>query len=130
MELKIKSVHFTLAAAVEAAKLDLSYNPAAAAQSIKDSDSGFNGRCHGTTKAFVTEDNEVWHVFRTGDGINFLHKFEPFISVLSNAGLRPAYFQEKDGAMKVSIMDVTIPNNKKGRSAFATFCESHNFFAH
>ena len=115
--LKIRSTHRTLEEAVNAANVDISYNPAVAKQRIKDADTGFK-RCPGTQKAFVMEDGSVFFVFKTEDGVNVLNKFEPFISVLFAGSFRVAIQSDPD---TITITDATLPKNKAGRKAFADF---------
>jgi hypothetical protein len=77
--IKVISRHNTLAEAVIAANIDLSYNPAEAQKSIKLSDAGYN-RDRGVTEAFVCEDGKVRYVYQAD--IALLHKFTPFVSSL------------------------------------------------
>jgi hypothetical protein len=114
-KIKIKSRHASLAEAVNIAKIDLSYNPAEAARSIKDCDTGFNGRCPGVTKAFVTDQDKVYYIFRTEDKMNILHEFEPFHSMLTNSALKIALIQGDE----IIITDATVAKNKDGRKFFA-----------
>lgn len=74
--LKILSAHNTLAKAVAAAKLDLSYNPTAAANTIAMID----GRLR-PEKAFVTDDG-VYYMFKAD--VKLFNKFEPFMSCMSD----------------------------------------------
>jgi hypothetical protein len=114
-KLTIKSRHASLAEAVETAKVDLSYNPAEAARSIKDCDTGFNGRCPGVTKAFVTDQDKVYYIFRTEDKMNILHEFEPFHSALDSYAMKIAMIQGDE----IIITDAAIAKNKDGRKFFA-----------
>lgn len=77
----ILSTHTTLTQAVEAAQIDLSYNEVEARRTIRDIETGWNGRSEPPAAAFVLEiegKKEVWYIGRN-DGIRFLHKFIPFI---------------------------------------------------
>ena len=116
-QLKIRSTHRTLEEAVNAANVDISYNPSVAKQGIKDADTGFK-RCPGTQKAFVMEDGSVFSIFKAEDGVNVLNKFEPFISVLSGGFFKVAVQNDPD---TITITDATLPKNKAGRKAFADF---------
>ena len=82
-QLTIISTHAKLAEAVEAAKLDLSYNPQEAARSIRDTDSGYGRRDPGTEKAFVTHDG-IYFIYRTSEGYATFNEFSPFCAVLHN----------------------------------------------
>ena len=112
--LNIKSTHATLALAVASSALDLSYNAQSAAQSIRNTDTGF-GRDKGTVKAFIVESGDVYYIYRAM-GMNLLHKFEPFISCLSSDGFAVAQLS-KDGAA-ILISDVRISQDKAGRDIF------------
>jgi hypothetical protein len=79
---KIKSHHQSLAAAVEAAGLDLSYNEQVARRAIRDID--MNCR-----QAFVLESGEVYYIFSAD--IDLLNKFTPFVSVMSNRPFQVAF---------------------------------------
>jgi hypothetical protein len=83
--INIISRHNTLAEAVAAANIDLSYNEQAAKQSIKNSDTGFN-RDRGVTDAFVCEDGKVRYVYQTD--IALLHEFTPFVSCLHDGAFQ------------------------------------------
>lgn len=78
---KILSHHTSLASAVEAANLDLSYNEQSAKRTIKDIDA----HCD---QAFVTDDG-VFYIYKAD--IKLLHHFDPFISCLSGDPFRLAF---------------------------------------
>jgi hypothetical protein len=80
--IKIASHHQSLAAAVEAANIDLSYNPELAKRDIRDTDLN----CH---RAFVTEDGEVYYVYSAD--IELLNKYTPFVSVLCDSPFQVAF---------------------------------------
>jgi hypothetical protein len=103
--IKITSHHHSLAAAVEAAAPDLSYNEAEARRSIRDTD--LNCR-----QAFVTEDGDIYYVFDAD--IRLLHKFNPFVSALSDRPFAVAFIV----GSTLSISSTEIPNNKAGRQWF------------
>lgn len=104
--LKILSVHNTLAEAVVAAKLDLSYNPTAAANTIAMIDGQLRPE-----KAFVT-DCGVYYTFQAD--VKLFNKFEPFMSCMSDAPfslveigkaeirIGEATLQKSDGARKLA----------------------------
>jgi hypothetical protein len=96
--LKITSHHQSLASAVEAANIDFSYNPESARQTIRDIDLN----CH---RAFVLENGEVYYVFSAD--IELLHKFEPFISVLSSAPFRVAFVVGNTMSLTETFIDKT-----------------------
>jgi len=80
--IKIASHHQSLAAAVKAANIDLSYNPELAKRDIRDTD--LNCR-----RAFVTEDGEVYYVYSAD--IELLNKYTPFVSVLCDSPFQVAF---------------------------------------
>jgi len=98
---KIASHHQSLAAAVEAAGLDLSYNEEIAKRHIRDID--LNCR-----RAFVTEAGEVYYVFSAD--IELLHKFSPFVSCLSDSPFRVAFVVGNT----LSISDTFIAKSDRG----------------
>jgi len=80
--LNIRSTHETLAEAVAASGMDLSYNPAAARQTIKDIEYYMQDGAR-VSKAFVMESGDVLYIYSVD--INLLNKFEPFHSVMDNS---------------------------------------------
>jgi len=86
--LNIRSTHETLAEAVAASGMDLSYNPAAARQNIKDIDGAR------VSKAFVMESGDVLYIYSVD--INLLNKFEPFYSVMDNSPFYTASIRENE----------------------------------
>lgn len=108
----ILSRHSTLAEAVAASGMDLSYNEQSAAQKIKDIDNGYYVG-NKTTEAFVT-DCGVFYIFECD--IRILNKFEPFFSTLSDSPFSPVVF---DGD-KIWVNDqVKLPKDKTTRKLIA-----------
>ena len=110
--LKIKATFSTLAEAVAASTIDLSYNPAEAARTIHNNDTGF-GRDQGTTAAFLTEDGEVWFIYRAD--IALLHQFDPFCGCLTDS----PFVLAKLEATQIVPLNVTLPKTRAGRQAVA-----------
>lgn len=92
---KIASVHDTLAEAVEAANIDLSYNATLAAQDIKATD-------RNVAKAYVMADGTIQYVFEARDGGKFLNKFAPFHNCLDNGPFHLATIKEDKKEVMVS----------------------------
>jgi hypothetical protein len=107
IEIKIISRHDTLAEAVAAANIDLSYNPADAKQSIKLSDSGYN-RDRGVTEAYVCEDGKVRYVYQAD--IALLHEFNPFVSCLHDGPFQICVFVKE-------LMSLTALNASMAKTA-------------
>jgi hypothetical protein len=103
--IKILSRHNSLAEAVEAANPDLSYNPAEAANQIRQIDR----HC---VAAFVVESGAIYYIYRAD--IDLLHEFDPFTSVLCDTPFRVAYVFES----LISIGEQRIPKTKAGRDWF------------
>jgi hypothetical protein len=103
--IKIAAHYQSLAAAVEAAAPDLSYNPDEARRRIRDID--LNCR-----QAFVTENGDIYYVFDAD--IRLLHKFSPFVSVMSDSPFVIAFIVGNT----LSIGNHEIPKNKAGREFF------------
>jgi hypothetical protein len=103
--LKIGSRHNSLAEAVEAAKPDLSYNPAEAARDIRRIDQ----QCKA---AFIVESGAIYYIYSAD--IEILHEFEPFISVICNTPFRVAFIV---GDL-ISISEPRIPKTQAGRNWF------------
>jgi len=99
--IKIASHHQSLAAAVEAANIDLSYNPELAKRDIRDTD--LNCR-----RAFVTEAGEVYYIYSAD--IEILNKYTPFISVLSDAPFQVAFVVGDT----IAISETFIPKTQRG----------------
>lgn len=91
--LNIRSTHETLAEAVAASGMDLSYNPAAARQKIKDIEYYMQDGAR-VSKAFVMENGDVLYIFNID--INLLNKFEPFYSVMDDSPFYAASIRENE----------------------------------
>ena len=112
MKLQIISKHETLSEAVEAAKLDFSYNPQVAKDSIRNSERA-SSQGWKSGEAFVTNDG-VYYVHHCD--IKVLNKFEPFHSCLTSDQFRVAVIGESE----IEISDlVRIPKSKEGRKMIA-----------
>lgn len=85
--MKIKATFTTLAAAVAASKMDLSYNEQAANEKIQD----IERNC---SAAYLMEDNTVKYVFEGKQHGRLLNTFSPFHGVLSDSPLYPAQIIE------------------------------------
>ncbi len=90
---KIVSIHNTLAEAVEAAGIDLSYNPGLAKHDIKITDQN-------VSKAFVMEDGTVQYIFNCD--IKLLNEFTPFHSSMSNSPFQLVTVLEDNMEIKIS----------------------------
>lgn len=113
--IKIVSRHNSLAEAVEAAKPDLSYNPAAAAREIREIDR----KCK---TAFVVESGAIFYIYSAD--IEILHEWEPFVSVICDTPFRVAFVV---GDL-LSISEPRIPKTQAGRDWFKSN-RSRNFGA-
>ena len=110
--IKIISRHDTLAEAVEASGIDLSYNEQAAKESIRWTDNGHRG--HKCIQAFVCEDGKVRYIYQAD--IRLLHVFTPFVSCLSDSPFQVA-FQLEDTINYTGIyIQKTSENRKKIRA--------------
>ena len=105
--LNIKSYHGSLGSAVAEAKPDLSYNEDSAKCSVRDID-------RNCRRAFVTEGGDIYYIYSCG--IEILHKFEPFHSVISDSPFHPAFIY----GGQILIGSLTIPKTKAGRNWFKT----------
>jgi len=110
IEIKIISRHDTLAEAVTAANIDLSYNEAEAKQSIKLSDSGYH-RDRGVTEAYVCEDGKVRYVYQAD--ISLLHEFNPFVSCLHDGAFQMWVFVKE--IMSLTPLNASLPKTKENR---------------
>lgn len=108
--IQIKSRHATLTEAVNAAGIDLSYNPQAAAAKIKDLERGFRGAKAG--EAFVTPEG-VYYILNCD--IRLLNKFEPFSAVMDDCPFRVCVLQENN----IHISDATISKTPELRKVIA-----------
>jgi hypothetical protein len=104
--IQIKSRHSSLASAVDAANMDLSYNKGLAEQSIRSID--LNCR-----QAFVTEDGKVMFVFECD--IPILQEFRPFSSCLDSRPFSIAFLDK----LTMSITDPLFCKNKEGRKGIS-----------
>lgn len=73
---QIKSSHKTLAEAVEASGMDLSYNESEAKRSIKYMEKDI-------LEAFVMDDDEVFYLYKCD--ITLFNRFTPFITSMSDS---------------------------------------------
>jgi hypothetical protein len=85
--IKIASRHETLAAAVAAAKIDLSYNEELALRDIRNHDK--SGRLSDIT---LGEDGKVYYVYNCD--VKLLHKYEPFHSCLDDSPFHLTFIHE------------------------------------
>ena len=111
-EINIARRFESVAAAVAAAKIDLSYNEALAKQQISDLDLGYRG-CRAVS-AFISPENVVYYVY-AAEGLRLLHRFEPFHGCLSDGSLRIGRI---DGDTVLDL-NVGVPNTPKARRALA-----------
>lgn len=102
--IKITSHFSTLAEAVKASGIDLSYNEREAQRSIRDTD-------RNVERAFITENGDVYFVFKAD--IKLLHKFTPFVSVLSDSDFRIAFIEGD-----YLSLGGYVPKTKAGRAWF------------
>lgn len=110
-QINIASTHATVAEAVAAAKLDLSYNEQVAQAKIRDLDKGFRG-CK-AVEAFVTDKGEVLFVFKCD--ILILQKFEPFHSTMDDSAFRIAVVS-KDKS-RIVLAEGKLSRSKEQRAA-------------
>lgn len=108
--IKIISSHKTLAEAVAASNIDLSYNESSARESIKLTDCGYN-RDRGTTEAFVCDDGKIRFVYQAD--IAVLNEFSPFCGCLNDSHFQMV-MKTKD---ELIWTDATIPKTLEGRKA-------------
>lgn len=127
----ILSRHNTLAEAVAAAGVDVSYNPEVAADYIKHADKPYpnmlRAGIYGTMFAYVVAGEngpEVYHAYTTNHGkggkeikIRHLAKFSPFVGVLSNADMVVVSVNDREGL----IVDhgCRFPKTDAGRKELA-----------
>lgn len=102
---KIKSHHTSLADAVAASDFDDSYNPAEARKTIAEIDR----HCR---KAVVLENGDIYYVYSAD--IDLLHKFEPFVSCLSDTPFALAFIV---GDL-LSIGEPSVRKDQEGRNWF------------
>ena len=105
--IQIRSRHSSVADAVTAANLDLSYNITVAKKKIADID--LNAR-----QAFVTEEGKVMFVFNCD--IPILQEFSPFSSCVDNRPFAIAFINK----MILSVTDPLMQKNKESRKTIAT----------
>lgn len=110
---KIKvTKHETIAAAVIAVGMDLSYNPGEASRYIKWIQKD-------TTAAYSTEEGKVLFVYKCPDGVMVLNEFQPFCGVISDSPFSLARID--DGILTIGTPGV--PKNKAGRKVLALLAE-------
>ena len=102
----IKSHHNTLAEAVAASGTDLSYNPAEAKRTI----AAIDRHC---SQAAVLDSGDVYYVYSAD--INLLHKFEPFMSCLSDSPLSVAHIVGDEIRIDNNLR---VPKTQAGRNWF------------
>ena len=105
--IQIRSRHSSVADAVTAANLDLSYNITVAKKKIADIDLN-------VCQAFVTEEGKVMFVFNCD--IPILQEFSPFSSCVDNRPFAIAFLNK----MIMSVTDPLMQKNKESRKALAT----------
>ncbi len=123
----IVSRHNSLALAVAAAGVDLSYNERLALENIRHSDSPYPAMVRagigGTERAYVVRMGdgslEVIHVY-TADGIRFAKVFSPFVSCLSDSALSFVAISDLEG--EIYETGAQFPNTKVGRALAADGC--------
>lgn len=80
--IKIAARYSNLTEAVEAAKIDLSYNERSALQTIRDIESD---RSLKLVSIFSDDLNQIWYIVNSvRENLNLLNKFEPFFSCTHN----------------------------------------------
>ena len=102
---KIKSHHTSVADAVAASNIDLSYNPAEAKRTIADID-----RC--CRQAVVLENGDIYYVYSAD--IDLLHKFEPFVSCLCDTPFSVSFITGN----LLTIGEPSVPKTQAGRNWF------------
>ena len=112
----IKSTHASLAEAVAASGMDLSYNPAAARQSIKDIEY-YMMKGNRVSRAFVTNSGDVLYIFAAD--INLLNKFEPFFSIMDDSPFYTASIRENE----IEINRLPMSRDKKTRKIMSRLNE-------
>lgn len=81
--IKIAARYSNLADAVEATKMDLSYNERDARQTIKRMT---NDKQLKVVQVFSDDCNNVWYIINVvAENLNIVHRFEPFFSCLSDS---------------------------------------------
>lgn len=103
--LTIKAQFSTIAEAVKASGMDLSYNEAEAARTIRDMDSGRGGKVE---VAYLMDDNSVLYVYKCD--IRLLNEFEPFISCMDNSAFYPATVE---GNTVIIHRNLPLPRNAR-----------------
>ena len=109
---KIVATFPTVAEAVKASKIDLSYNPEEAARKIRDLDRAGN---HGEVKnAFLMENGEVWFLYHCD--ILILNTFEPFSSCLHDGSFFPVRITETTIEI---FRHIALPRDTQARKTIA-----------
>jgi hypothetical protein len=98
--LRIKSIHNRVGCAVLEAELDLSFNPQLAWQDIAELDMPRNRDSKPVTKAYVTEDNEVYYVYECD--ITLLNKLELFSAGINNTPFSLVVIDEANGTITIT----------------------------
>jgi hypothetical protein len=101
--IKIKSIHNNVADAVAAANLDLSYNPRTAREDIADLDNPTSCpdiKRKPVTKAYVTENNEVYYIFECD--ITLLNKLELFSSCINDSPFSLVVIDEANNEINIT----------------------------
>ena len=111
--IKITARFATVLEALEASKIDISYNPASARQSAKDLERD-NRFFNAPKEALLCEDGAIRFVIECADGLKVLNTFDPFISVMSDAPFTLAVVTETEIQVHTTL---TFP--KSARKALA-----------
>lgn len=119
----------TLAAAVAATGFDLSYNQAEGEAEVRRIDNppprakelGITA----PTKVFSVAGEKVPELYMVygADGLRFIKKFTPFISVLSNRNLTVAIVDEAGG--NIWFTAANFSNDQQGRAEALHFCQEN-----
>lgn len=97
--------------AVNATGFDISYNPSEAKRRM--SMKPFSGM--EVTSVFTDESNQIWYVIKlTGENLNLLHKWNPFLSGISDS---PLSVYHRDGNRLFNFG--MVPNTNKNRRVIA-----------
>lgn len=110
--LDIISRHKTLAEAVAASGLDLSYNPQEAARRIASTDQRVK-------EAFVAAEG-VFFIYWAPDDLQLFHKFDPFVSCLDNRLFAPVTIVSGHGAYEVALITIGEPCFQRNSTARRT----------
>ena len=111
--IKFTSRHSSIADAVTAAKLDLSYNAGLAKEKIADLD-------RNVRQAFVTEDGKVMFVYNCD--LPIIQTFSPFHSCIDNRPFSLAFLDK----LTLNVTDPIIEKSKAGRKLIADMIKKVN----